>query len=203
MALQTQRDAGRDAEYDERANQTHRERAGGPTAVGLSTFPVATNEGCCSTRLGADQVTGSDGPREICRLGQVASEVARGREGGVSTGCGCGPHGHASIIKEKGQPPLGVDAGDRAPLDSVLTEWVSNDDSLLGDLQSGTPECCVEDNREESVHGEPASNIACCGGRECCCKAETEHANRDRGEDSPRAGHEGRHENNAGMKAVR
>jgi len=178
-----QRDNHRDA--DSRLDQG---------AVLTASFPVATNQGCCSAGIGGDEIAGSDGTREIGGLGQVLTLVAARGHGGVAAGCGCGPDVDASLSEEQGQPPLRVDARDGAPFDFVGSDEVSNVHPSLANDQTRSPECCVDGGGKECRHTDSAQSVdqsACCGSG-CCSTAEND--NEHGGDDPARAGRERGHE---------
>ena len=161
-----QRDNHRDA--DSRLDES---------AVITSPFPVATNECCCSTRVARDEVAGTDRSREVGGLGQVLPLVATREHGGIAAGCGCGPDVDALGAEEQGQAPLGVDAGNRTPLDFVGRDNVSDIDAGLANDESGSPECCVDNRNQESRNANssnPIDQSACCGGG-CCGTTENQN----------------------------
>ena len=173
------------------------------SAVIRATFPVSTNESCCSAGVARDEIAGANGSREIGGLGQMLPLVATRDHGGVTARCGCGPDRDSSVLQEEGQSPFGVDALDRSPLDFVRRHDVADVDSGLANDQSRSPECCIDRQCEECGNADSAQrvdDVACCGGG--CCGA-TEDKNKDDGQYSTGAGHERRHALNGVMEATR
>jgi len=163
------------------------------SAVIPSTLPVPANESSCSTRVASDEVAGANGSREVRGFGQVLTLVPTRDHGGVAARCGCGPDRDSSVFQEKGQSPLGVDALDRAPLNLVRHDDVADVHSAFADDETGSPECCVNGQCEESGNADSAqrvNDVACCGGG--CCGS-SENKNKDDGQYSTGAGHERGH----------
>lgn len=172
-------------------------------AVVRATFPVPTNEGCCSAGIARDEIAGANSSREVGGLGQVLPLVAAREHGGVATGCGCGPDVDASLSEEQSQAPLRVDARDGTPLDLVRRDDVADVYSGLADDESGSPECCVDGQCEECGNADSAQgvdDVAGCGGG---CGGATENKNKDNGQYSTGAGHERRHALNGVTEATR
>lgn len=175
--------------------QTHDERntharSNESSRIVVSTFPLAANDGCCTTRFARDEVTGTNSPRQIGALGQMLTLVTRREEGGVSTGCGCGPNGNTASTEEHGETPLRVDAGDRPPFHVVGGDDVANRQPLVADIQSRSPEGGVESRTEKTNHNDQSNRVlplkrdeGCCAGNGCRCRGE-------RGENTARSGDE-------------
>ena len=163
------------------------------STVVRATFPVPTNESCCSAGIAGDEIAGANRSREVRGLGQVLPLVAAREHGGVTAGCGCSPDRDATVFQEKGQSPLGIDALNRSPLDFVGRDDVSNIDTGFANDESGSPECCVDGQCEECGNADSAQgvdDVACCGGG--CCGA-AEYKNKDDGQYSTGAGHKRGH----------
>jgi len=180
-----------------------RVRRGDATAVGLSPLPLASDNSCCSTGFGGSQVSGANSAREIGGLGQMRTEVAASGECCVAAGCGCSPDADAAARHPEGQAPFGVNEVDGAPVDGVCCQNVGHDDSFVGDVEPWAPEGGVYRDGEKSKNGDAANKAVCCEGEQCCSNSQAEHGDRDHAENSAGAGHEGRHENNGGMKVER
>ena len=171
--------------------------------VARALFPVSTNDGCCATGIGRDEVPGSDRAREIGGLGQVLTLVSTSDHGGVPAGCGCRPNGNSLSTDEQGESPLRVDSADRTPLDLVGHDDVPHVDGTLTDNESGSPECCVDGRREECGNADSAQPInqgSCCDGG-CRCGSANNYEND--GQNSTGAGHERRHTLHAVMEVTR
>lgn len=156
-------------------------------------LPVASDEGCCSTRIGVDEVAGPNRSREVSGLGQVLTLVSTSDHGGVSAGCGCGPDRDPTFAQKERESPLGVDAADCTPLDLVGHYDVSDVDAGLADDEPGSPECCPDGRCEKCGNGDstqPFGESGCCGGG--CCGT-TENNIKDDREDAAGTGNEGRH----------
>jgi len=173
------------------------------TTVGSSAFPVSTNDGCCSTGIGRDKVSGSNGSREIGGLGQMLTLVSASDERSVTTGCGCGPNGNSLSADEQSESPLRVDSTNRAPLNLVGRDDVAHVDGTVTNNQPGSPECCVDGRCEECGNAQSAQPIyegSCCEGGCRCGGADN---NKNDGENSAGAGHERRHTLHAVMEVTR
>lgn len=203
MTSETQRENSRDAQRDDAGNQTDGSSRFESLGTVVTALPFTSNDGCCSTRFSGDEVAGANGSREVGGLGQMTAEVATSGECCVSTGCGCGPDGNASILSVQGQTPLGVDALDGAPANSVFREGVSNGDALVVDVESRSPESGVERHAEESEHRESANESLCCEGGQGCCQSNSEDADGYTSENPTGSGNERRHEIHVGTKADR
>ncbi len=173
------------------------------TVVWLASLPLPPDDSCCSTGFGGREISGSNRSREVGGLGQMFTEVAASGECCVPTGCGCGPDGNASTRGPQRETPLGVDQMNSTPVDGVCCENVSHDDTVFGDVKSGTPERAVDSNSEKAKYRDASNESVCCEGEQCCSSSQAENGNGDHAEDSARAGHEGRHVNNGGMKVGR
>jgi len=174
-----------------------------PTTVGSAALPVSTNDGCCATGIGRDEVSGSNGSREIGGFGQMLTLVSTSDHGGVTTGCGCGPNGNSLSTDEKGQSPLRVNSTDRAPLNLVGRDDIANVDGTVPNNQSGSPECCVDGRCEEcgnAQSAQPVNQGSCCDGG---CRCGSADNNENNGEYSTGAGHERRHTLHAVMEVTR
>lgn len=174
-----------------------------PTAVGPSAFPVSTDNGCCSTGIGRDEVSGSNSSREIGGLGQMLTLVSTSDHGGVTAGCGCGPNGNLLSTDEQGESPLRVDSADRTPLNLMGHDDVANVDGTFSNDESGSPECCIDGRCEEcgnAQSSQPISQGSCCDGG---CRCGSADNNENNGEYSTGAGHEGRHTLHAVMEVTR
>lgn len=202
-SLETQRDSRASTENTQGHNESERTSRADLLRFADSAFPVTANDGCCSTRIGGDEVSGSNSSSEVSRLGQVTAEIAASGQCCVPTGCGCGPNGNSSLVEEQGQTPLGVDPLNGGPRDSVSGHGVADGDTVLVDLESGSPESGVNGHAEESVHrNSPEEDVRSEGGQ-ACCQRKAENSYGDPSENPARAGYERRHENNAGTKADR
>ena len=188
-------------------NQKHREATVDTrldqATVARAPFPVSTDNGCCSTGIGRDEVSGSNSSREIGGLGQMLTLVSASDERSVTTGCGCGPNGNLLSTDEKGESPLRVDSADRTPLNFVSHDDVANVDGTLSNDESGSPECCIDGRCEEcgnAQSSQPISQGSCCDGG---CRCGSADNNENNGEHSTGAGYEGRHTLHAVMEVTR
>jgi hypothetical protein len=103
-------------------------------------FPVAANGCRCSTGIGADQISGSDGASKVSALRQVLTEVTAGKDAGMSTRCGCGPAGDSlAAFQVESQCPAGIDAGNLLHGDLEGSNHVFDYDLVFADLNPGKP----------------------------------------------------------------
>ena len=147
-----------------------------------SPLPAATNEGCCGTTLGGGEVSRSNGAGEVRGLGKELPLVAGRAEGGMPSGCGCGPHGDVADAREDRQSPLGVNLLDGTPLNVDVRDDVTNVKPVVVNTQDGSPECCPGGEAEGCCQGQTAKQGDTVAENGCFCNGEndpghhTEHA---------------------------
>jgi hypothetical protein len=173
------------------------------SVVGLASLPLSSNDSCCSSGFGGSEVTGSDSSREVGGLGQMGTEVLASGECCVPSGCGCGPDGNSASGDPQREAPLGVNQVDGSPVDGVCCENVRNDNTGVADIETRTPERGVHRGAEKTKYGDSPYESVCGEGEQCCSNSQGENSDSHRAENSTGAGHERRHENNAGMKVER
>lgn len=173
------------------------------SVVGRAPLPQSSDDSCCSTGFGGSEVSGSNGSREVGGLGQMRTEVAASGECCVPSGCGCSPDGNSASGDPQREAPLGVNQVDGSPVDGVCCENVRNDNTGVADIETRTPERGVHRGTEKTKYGDSPYESACCEGEQCCSNSQGENSDGHRAENSTGAGHERRHENNAGMKVER
>lgn len=167
--------------------------ANGNTLRVTAVSPEAANVGCCSTAFTGDEITGSNGAREIRGFGQELSFVSRGDESGMSAGCGCGPRGDFANGREQGQAPLRINLLDGTPLDVVVRHDVADVNSGVVDAQAGSPECCPGGEAEGCCQGNAVKKSESVEGNQdgCLCCGQSD-SHRDR-ENATESGAEDRH----------
>ena len=103
-------------------------------------FPVAANGCCSSARIGADQISRSNGSGEVSAFGQMLALLAAREDAGVSAGCSCGPARDLfTAIEVDFQGPTGVNSSDLAHGDFVGSSNVLDYNFCFADLNPGKP----------------------------------------------------------------
>lgn len=147
-----------------------------------ATLPLTSNEGCCGPTFGTGEVAGSNGSRHVRGLGKELPLIAGGTERGVTTGCGCGPHGNSTDRREDCQSPLGVNLLDGSPLNIDVRDDVADVEPVVVNPKDGTPECCPDGETKGCCHGQASEQSGNVSDQGCLCHGEnnpghyTEHA---------------------------
>lgn len=113
-------------------------------------FPEPSDVGSSSSRLGIDQISGPNGSGQVAGLGEVATLIFRGEEGGVSAGSGSSPSGVLLFPNEECQSPAGVDSRDYFKWDFDGSKDIHEPDFTRAHLNSGLVE---QDPNQKSSEG--------------------------------------------------
>ena len=134
---------------------------GGARESSISTsLPVSSDGRSSGTGVAGDQISRSKGSSDVATLGQMTSILPGSSESGVPARSGSAEGADFASLGEQSERPLGVDSLNRSVGHGVASENISNQHSVLGDLNSGNPKQKVNQ----------VANQSCCGQGASCCQ---------------------------------
>ena len=106
----------------------------------VSTLLPESSDVCCgSSGVAANEISWSNGSRDVGAFGEMLSLVARGEDAAVAARCWSTPSGYSATLGSYGKCPTGVNELDGTPADFVLSEDIDDSYELFSHLNSGKP----------------------------------------------------------------
>ena len=102
-------------------------------------LPESSDVGCSSSGVAANEITWSNGSRDVGALGEVLSLVAGGKDAAVATRSWSSPGRYFAFVGGDCERPAGVDELYGTPADVVLSEDIDNLYALFADFNPGKP----------------------------------------------------------------
>ena len=102
-------------------------------------FPESSDVGCGSSGVAANEISWSNGSRDVGALGEVLSLVAGGKDAAVATRSWSTPGSYFAFICGDCERPASVDELYCTPADVVLSEDIDNLYALFADFNPGKP----------------------------------------------------------------
>ena len=102
-------------------------------------LPESSDVGCGSSGVAANEISWSNGSRDVGAFGEMLSLVARGKYAAVATGSWSTPGRYFAFICGDCERPAGVDELYCTPADLVLSEDIENFYALFAHFNPGKP----------------------------------------------------------------
>ena len=102
-------------------------------------LPESSDVGCGSSGVAANEISWSNGSRDVGAFGEMLSLVAGGKDAAVATGSWSTPRRYPAFICGDCQRPAGVDELYGTPADVVLSEDIDNLYALFAHFNPGKP----------------------------------------------------------------
>jgi len=102
-------------------------------------FPESSDVGCGSSGIAANEISWSNGSRDVGAFGEMLSLVARGKDAAVATRSWSSPGRYFAFVGGDCERPAGVDELYGTPTDVVLSEDIDNLYALFAHFNPGKP----------------------------------------------------------------